>query len=128
VRILIDTHVFLWWTMADPRLPSRVKTRLLDPDNILFLSVASIWEIGIKVHRGKLHLPEKLSPYFSARLAAYRIDPLPVTLEHVLETASLPAHHRDPFDRLIIAQARTEGIPLLTSDAVFQKYPVEAIW
>jgi PIN domain nuclease of toxin-antitoxin system len=128
VRTLIDTHVFLWWTAADPRLPSRVKTRLLDPDNTFLLSVASIWEIAIKVHRGRLHLPEKLGPYFAARLAAYRIDALPVAVEHVLDTASLPAHHRDPFDRLIIAQARMEGVPILTSDADFRKYSVEVIW
>jgi PIN domain nuclease of toxin-antitoxin system len=128
VRILIDTHVFLWWTTADPRLPSRVKTRLLNPDNILLLSVASVWEIAIKVHRGKLHLPEKLNTYFSMRLAAYRIDALPVTAEHVIETASLLAHHGDPFDRLIIAQARLERVPILTADEHFRKYSVEVIW
>jgi PIN domain nuclease of toxin-antitoxin system len=128
VRILLDTHVFLWWTAADPRLPSRVKTRLLDPDNAFFLSVASIWEIAIKVHRGRLRLPEKLSPYFATRLAVYRIDALPVTLEHALDTAALPAHHRDPFDRLIIAQARVERLPILTSDADFRKYSVDVIW
>jgi PIN domain nuclease of toxin-antitoxin system len=114
--------------MADPRLPSRVKTRLLDSDNALFLSVVSVWEVGIKVQRGKLHLPERLSPYFASRLDAYRIDTLPVALEHVLDTASLPTHHRDPFDRLIISQARLEGIPILTSDARFRKYSVEVIW
>lgn len=128
MRILIDTHVFLWWTTADPRLPGRVKTRLLNSDNSLFLSVVSVWEVAIKVQRGKLHLPERLSPYFASRLDAYRIDTLPVAIEHAIETASLPAHHRDPFDRLLIAQARVEDVPILTSDTNFRKYSVEVIW
>jgi PIN domain nuclease of toxin-antitoxin system len=127
VRILLDTHVFLWWDSADARLPSRVKTRLLDPANSLILSVVSAWEIAIKVQRKKLHMPEPAS-YIPMRLAQYGIESLSVTLAHVLETSSLPPHHGDPFDRLLIAQARVEGIPLLTADDDLHKYSVEAIW
>jgi PIN domain nuclease of toxin-antitoxin system len=128
VRILLDSHVFLWWNADDPRLVKRVKKLISDPANSPLLSVASAWEIAIKVHRGRLRMPEPVSTYVPSRLAHYGIQPLPVTLPHVLETAALQLHHGDPFDRLLIAQARVEGIPILTSDSDFRKYSVEVLW
>ena len=128
MRVLLDTHAFLWWNTDDSRLLTRVKKLISDPSNSLLLSVVSAWEIAIKVHRGRLHTPEPPATYLPSRLAHYGIESLPVTLTHVLETASLPAHHGDPFDRLLIAQARMERIPILTADADFRKYAVEVIW
>jgi PIN domain nuclease of toxin-antitoxin system len=128
MRLLLDTHVFLWWNQADPRLSRRVRQLLSDPENSLFLSVASAWEMTLKVQSGKLGLPAATAVYIPARLKHYRMDALPVTLEHVLAASTLPAHHRDPFDRMLVAQAQVERLPIVTHDFQVGKYDVETIW
>jgi PIN domain nuclease of toxin-antitoxin system len=118
----------LWWNLDDKRLSARVYDLLGDPANNLILSVVSAWEIAIKNRLGKLNLPDPVQTYIPARLAHYHIDILPVSLAHALETASLPQHHGDPFDRLLIAQSRLERIPVVTADKHFKRYRVEVLW
>src|SRR3954469_21537683 len=105
VRILLDTHTFLWWNEASPRLSKKALSLLADPANTLILSVVNAWELVLKAQTGKLRLAESPSVYVPTRMAHYAMVTLPVTLAHVLASESLPLHHRDPFDRLLIAQA-----------------------
>jgi PIN domain nuclease of toxin-antitoxin system len=114
--------------LGDRRLPKRLSSLLADRENTLLLSVASAWEIAIKARIGKLHLPEHVAVYIPDRLAKLGIEIVPVSLDHALETASLPLHHGDPFDRLLIAQSRVEGIPVVTIDPHFKRYGVEVMW
>jgi PIN domain nuclease of toxin-antitoxin system len=128
VKILLDTHAFIWWNAADSRLSRKALTLLADPGNTLLLSVVSAWELVVKTQAGKLHLPEPPSVYVPTRLAHYAIQALPLSLAHVLAAESLPLHHRDPFDRLLIAQAASERVPILTIDPEIHKYPVKVLW
>ena len=128
MRVLLDTQVFLWWNLDDKRLSARVYDLLEDPANSLVLSVASAWEIAIKNRLRKIGLPDPVQVYVPARLAHYHIETLPVSLDHALATASLPLHHGDPFDRLLIAQSRVENIPVVTADPHFKRYGVEVLW
>jgi PIN domain nuclease of toxin-antitoxin system len=128
MRLLLDTHVFLWWNEASPRLSRRVRQLLSDPENTLYFSVASAWEMALKVQTGKLGLPAAISVYIPARLNHYGIDTLAVTLEHVLATSTLPAYHRDPFDRMLVAQGQVERLAIMTHDPEVRKYAVETIW
>jgi len=128
VRLLLDTHVFLWWNEGSPKLSRRVFELLSDPENRLLLSAASAWEIILKVHTGKLKLPSTVAAYLPARLAHYGIDPLPVTLAHVLAAEPLPVHHRDPFDRILVAQARVERLQIVTHDPQIRRYDIETVW
>jgi len=128
VKILLDTHAFLWWNDANPQLSRKALSLLEDPSNTLLLSVVSAWEIVIKCQAHKLRLPESPSVYIPTRSAHYGIETLPVILAHVLASESLPAHHRDPFDRLLIAQAKVEGVPILTADPQIRGYEVKVLW
>ena len=127
MKAILDTHTFLW-AIAEERKLSRRAQQIYTGPNDLWLSVASVWEILIKVQAGKLPLPAPSGPYLIKKLAKDRIEVLPITLDHVLKTESLPLHHRDPFDRLIIAQSIKEGWPILTADPWFARYPVDVIW
>ncbi len=128
MKILLDTHAFLWWNDANPQLSRKALSLLEDPSNTLLLSVVSAWEIVIKCQAHKLRLPESPSVYIPTRSAHYGIETLPVILAHVLASESLPAHHRDPFDRLLIAQAKVEGVPILTADPQIRGYEVKVLW
>jgi PIN domain nuclease of toxin-antitoxin system len=101
---------------------------LSDPENRLYLSVASAWEMTLKVQSGKLGLAAATSVYIPARLNHYRMEALPVTLQHVLAARTLPAYHRDPFDRMLVAQAQVERLAIVTHDPQVRKYAVETIW
>jgi PIN domain nuclease of toxin-antitoxin system len=127
MRALLDTHAFLWAIADDKRLSRRAQKIFTGP-NDLWLSVASFWEILIKVRVGKLPLPEPSGPYLVRKAAENRIEVLPIKLDHVLRIESLEEHHRDPFDRILIAQSIEEKLPLVTSDPHFERYPVELIW
>ena len=127
MRALLDTHTFLWAISDDERLSRRAQKAFTGP-NELWLSVASLWEILIKVKTGKLPLPEPSGPYLVKKLSENRIDVLPIKLDHVLRIETLAVHHRDPFDRILIAQSMVEKLPLITSDPIFEHYPVELIW
>jgi PIN domain nuclease of toxin-antitoxin system len=127
MRALLDTHTFLWAISDDGRLSLRAKQTFTGP-NDLWLSVASIWEILIKVKAGKLPLPQPSGPYLVKKLGENRIEVLPIMLDHVLRIEKLTVHHRDPFDRILIAQSIEEKLPLITADPVFERYPVDLIW
>jgi PIN domain nuclease of toxin-antitoxin system len=128
VRILLDTHTFLWWNEASPRLSKKARVLLADPDNSLLLSVVTAWELVLKVQAGKLRLPESPGAYVPTRMAHYAMVGLPIALAHVLAAALMPLHHRDPFDRLLIAQAHVEGVPILTADPEFRRYSIKVLW
>lgn len=128
MKLLLDTHVFLWWNEGSPRLSKRASGLLADPENTLLLSAASVWEIVLKVRTGKLQLPSAARDYVPARMAHYGIEPLPITLAHVLASEPLPFHHRDPFDRILVAQAQVERLPLITQDPLVRQYSVKTIW
>lgn len=128
MKLLLDTHVFLWWNEASPKLSRRVRRLLSDPENSLYLSVVSAWEMALKVQSGKLDLPAAVPVYIPARLNHYGMEALAVTLEHVLASSTLPSYHRDPFDRMLVAQGQVERLPIVTHDPAVKKYAVETIW
>ncbi len=117
--MLLDTHIFLWWCADDPRLGGGERSAIRDGANDVLLSAASVWEMAIKQTLGRLQMPEPVS----AAVARLGISPLPITLEHAETTASLPLLDRDPFDRLLVAQARIEGLTLVTRDPQIRSYP-----
>jgi PIN domain nuclease of toxin-antitoxin system len=127
MKVLLDTHAFLWSISDDERLSRRAQQIFTGP-NDLWLSVASIWEILIKVKAGKLPLPEPSGPYLVRELSKNGIEILPIKLDHVLRIENLTVHHRDPFDRILIAQSIEEKLPLLTADPIFERYSVNLIW
>jgi len=127
MKALLDTHTFLWAISGTERLSERAGKIFTGPSD-LWLSVASIWEILIKVQLGKMRLPLPAGPYVLRKLVENRIETLPVMVDHALRVESLPMHHSDPFDRILIAQSIEEGWPIITSDSVFKRYPVEVIW
>jgi PIN domain nuclease of toxin-antitoxin system len=127
MKALLDTHTFLWAILDDPRLSRRAKQIFTGP-NDLWLSVASVWEILIEVQAGKLPLPKPTGRYLVKKLSENRIELMPLQLDHVLKIESLPTHHRDLFDRVLICQSLEEDIPIITSDPLFERYPVEIIW
>jgi PIN domain nuclease of toxin-antitoxin system len=127
MKALLDTHTFLWAIAQQDKLSIRAQQIYTGPNDLL-LSVASIWEAMIKTKAGKLHLPEPAGPYLVKELVKNRIEVLPIKLDHVLRIEVLPAHHRDPFDRIMIAQSLEENLPIITSDAMFTSYGVEVIW
>lgn len=127
-RLLLDTHTFLWWDAAPERLSATVLALCQDPSVRLFLSIVSLWEIQIKSGLGKLPLPLPLAEIIQEQQARHDLQILPVTPEHIYALSGLPPHHKDPFDRLLIAQALTEGLPLASVDGAFSLYPVSTIW
>jgi PIN domain nuclease of toxin-antitoxin system len=128
MTVLLDTHAFLWMIVDDKRLSKRAREILTSADNDLLLSVASLWEMVLKSTAGKLRLQSDPAAFLSAMLAANQIRTLPISDRHVLWTAGLPELHRDPFDRLLVAQAQIERIPIVTSDPLIRKYAVKTIW
>ncbi len=128
MSFLLDTHTFIWWNLNPPPLPTRILTLLVDPQNTILLSLVSVWEMQIKLQVGKLTLPAPLAEIIEKQRQDNQIELLSITLPHILALESLPLHHRDPFDRLLIAQAQIEDVTLLTHDAVFAQYPVRVIW
>jgi PIN domain nuclease of toxin-antitoxin system len=127
MKALLDTHTFLWAILDDRRLSRRAQQIFTGP-NDLWLSVASLWEILIKVQTGKLPLPQPSGPYLVKKLGENKIEVLPVNLDHVLRTEKMPVLHRDPFDRILIAQSLEEKLPLVTADSIFERYDVQVIW
>ncbi len=128
MRFLLDTHTFLWWITDDPHLSERARQVISDPENEMFLSAASGWEMAIKTQLGKLQLPDRFEQFIAEQLFRNNITSLPVMMSHALHVQSLPLHHRDPFDRLLIAQGQLEKMPIITTDSVFADYDVEIVW
>jgi PIN domain nuclease of toxin-antitoxin system len=126
--ILLDTHAYLWFIDADPRLSTTAAERIGDPDERVLISVVSAWEIIIKLGTGKLVLDSPVAELWLESITANEFDVLNVTTDHVLALSLLPHHHRDPFDRLLIAQAIDEDLQIISADTAFDAYPVTRIW
>jgi PIN domain nuclease of toxin-antitoxin system len=127
MKLLLDTHTFLWFIDANPRLSLQAKA-LLESDADLLLSVGSLWEISIKVSTGKLTLAQPFDIFVPQQLADNDIEILPISLAHLGVVSMLPFHHRDPFDRLLIAQAMIEQLPIVSVDTAFDAYSVARLW
>jgi PIN domain nuclease of toxin-antitoxin system len=128
VRFLIDTECWLWWFLEPERLNSKSADLIADRTQSIYLSAASSWEIAIKCRLGKLVLPEAPASYVPRRLHEEGMLSLPIEQTHALHVYALPNHHRDPFDRMLIAQAQCESLPILTADPQFKKYHVKVLW
>jgi len=128
MRLLLDTHAFLWWVADAPELSAPAREAIRDPDADCWLSLASCWEMAIKQSLGKLRLPSPLPRFVPEQLAANRIQQLGIEFRHVARVASLPFHHRDPFDRLLVVQADAEDLVLVSADPAFDAYGVQRLW
>jgi PIN domain nuclease of toxin-antitoxin system len=127
MNLLLDTHVFLWFVNDHPKLSNHLKDLIEDDDNVSYLSMASLWEMSIKFNLGKLTLEPDYEEFVEREVITSSIKLLKIELEHLKINASLPLHHRDPFDRLIIAQAVVENLPIISVDSAFDKYSVTLI-
>ena len=128
MNLLLDTHTFLWHTLNDRRLSAAARALVVDPNNIISISPASYWEIAIKVRTGKYTLPGPYEDFMRRQMLRNKIDVLHITVSHTAVVATLPLHHRDPFDRLLIAQSLAEQVPLVSVDALFDRYGVTRLW
>lgn len=127
MKLLLDTHIFLWFISGDKRLPNKWKTYIRDPNNKVFLSVVSLWEVIIKYQLGKLPLPESPERYLPAQRVHHLIDSLSVSETSVIQLMKLPPLHRDPFDRLLICQALEHDLTIVTVDKAIRAYPVKLL-
>ena len=128
MRYLLDTHTFLWWVLDDSQLSPVCRQIIAEPANTIYFSAASAWEISIKARAGKLPLPETPMRYIPDRLHRNRFVALSISIEHTLQTYTLPLHHRDPFDRILVAQGQIEDLPILTADNLIKQYAVATLW
>ncbi len=128
MKVLVDTHTFLWALLYDHRLTAKAKHILRSSEHELVFSLVSLWEIAIKIKTGKLNTIGSSVAYIRDEMNAYGMELLPIRYEHILQLESLPHHHSDPFDRLLIAQALTESLPILTGDKAFAHYGAKVIW
>ena len=128
MKAILDAHALLWFFAGSSRLSAKALACIQDPRNTLFASPATLWEISIKDRLGKLALPEPFAEMFPRRLAENRIALLPIEIPHILMHRTLPLHHHDPFDRLIIAQALEENLTIATCDPLFAPYGVSVEW
>lgn len=126
--MLLDTHALLWWLLDDERLPTSARSAIEEPANEILVSSASGWEIATKHRLGKLGLKAWEPTSLPSLIARNGFDVLPVSMEHALAAGALPGPHKDPFDRMLIAQSRLEGIPLVSNDTVFGSYDVRLVW
>ena len=127
-RFLLDTHALSWWLFNDTRLSCAAFAIIQAPDNRILVSSASGWEIATKHRLGKLPHAGEAARDLPSLLRRSRMDVLPITMEHALAAGALPGPHRDPFDRMLIAQGRIEGLPIVTTDPAFKQYPVTLVW
>lgn len=128
MSVLIDTHAFIWATAGEDTLSEKAKSFLNDPSEVIFFSAASAWEIAIKWSRGGLDLPTDPTIFVPESLAASGYSLLAVNLRDACAVSGLPFHHKDPFDRLLIAQAKGNGLRIFSSDPVFKRYDVDVFW
>jgi PIN domain nuclease of toxin-antitoxin system len=128
MRLLLDTHAFLWWVSDSGDLSGKAKAAIADPANECFVSVASCWEMAIKISLGKLALGVAFERFVPEQLAANAFQPLDLGFRHVARVAKMAFHHRDPFDRVLAAQALEEKMALVSADPVFRRYGVKRVW
>jgi len=127
MKLLLDTHAFLWFVNDDTRLSSSAAA-LLESENDVLVSLVSLWEIAIKYSLGKLALPAPYEEFVAQQILANEIDVLPIQIAHLTGVSQLPFHHNDPFDRLLIAQSIVEGVPINSVDSIFDRYSVRRLW
>lgn len=128
MKLLLDTHTFMWWDSDPNQIPSATLDRLKQPENEVLVSLVSLWEIQIKTQLGKLALRAALADIVSQQQADNDIRLLPISLPHILELDKLPYYHKDPFDRLLIAQSRVESSSIVSRDTAFRNYDCYVIW
>jgi PIN domain nuclease of toxin-antitoxin system len=128
MRLLLDTHTFIWLDNSPDQLSTEARKLLQDTNNDLLLSIVSVWEIQIKAQLGRLSLQGDLAKVIQEQQEINGIELLPITLHHVLALSKLPSHHGDPFDRLLISQSRIEDVTLVSRDRIFSSYPVDVLW
>ena len=128
MRYLFDTHALLWLTTDNISLTKKVRTIFLNSENDIYLSIASLWEMAIKISINKLYLEESLEDFTCNHIIGNDIQILKIELPHIYRLEQLPFHHRDPFDRLIIAQAIEDNLAIISSDGIFDNYSVTRIW
>lgn len=128
MNYLLDTHTFLWFINDDASLSSAAKALIENPENVIYLSAASIWEMAIKVSLGKLEMPSPFTDFIDRQLHENAITLLDLKTSHAGMIATLPFYHRDPFDRLIIAQSKNEDMPVIGNDTIFDSYGIERFW
>jgi PIN domain nuclease of toxin-antitoxin system len=126
--MLLDTHAVLWWFADDPQLPPRAEALIDDPANTVLVSAASAWEVCTKVRIGRLPTGQALCEDFSDYLQRFHFTPLPISVEHGRLAGRLAGTHKDPFDRMLAAQALVEGVPLMTNDPAFTAFGVTGVW
>ena len=128
MRALLDTHAFLWWITGDERLSGRISQAIADGRNEMFVSAASVWEIAIKGRLGRLSIPGDPGKFIGGQIAENCFRGLPIVAEHALRVWTLPDHHRDPFNRMLVAQAQVEGLALVSRDPQVAQYDIEVVW
>jgi PIN domain nuclease of toxin-antitoxin system len=128
MRILLDSHALLWWLSDDPALPVSARKLVARANNTVLVSAASAWEIAIKFRLGKLKGAADLVADFNGYLKRERFESLPITENHAIRAGLLPGPHKDPFDRMLIAQAHADGLPIISNDAAFDSYSVRRLW
>jgi PIN domain nuclease of toxin-antitoxin system len=128
MRLLIDTHALLWWLTDDPALPASARKHMARAGNTILVSSASAWEIATKFRIGKLPDAGDLLADFAGYLVRERFEGLPISTDHAVRAGLLPGPHKDPFDRMLIAQAQAESLPILSNDAAFDTYGVRRLW
>jgi PIN domain nuclease of toxin-antitoxin system len=128
MRLLLDTHTFLWFVENSPNLSNNALTHIKDVSNEVYVSIASIWELAIKISTGKLQIAQPLELFVPSQLRLNKMSALQITLDHVALVATLPLHHRDPFDRLLIAQALTTQMPIVSKDEALDAYGITRLW
>ena len=128
MRLLLDTHTLLWWLAEDPSLPASARKLIANKNSDVLVSAASAWEIATKVRLGKLPIALDLAHDFTAYLERERFDTLAVSADHGIRSGLLPGPHKDPFDRMLIAQALAENLAIVSNDVVFDGYGVKRVW
>ncbi len=128
MTLLLDTHAFLWFVAGDPKLSATARALIEDPRNRVLLSVVSLWEIVVKTSLGKLPLGKTIAELVRDDIQGNDVELLPIHVGHLVTLAGLPLHHRDPFDRLLVAQAQTESIQLVSTDGVLDAYGISRLW
>lgn len=128
MRVLLDTHSFLWFVLSDPQLSNPAQALIRDPANDILISPATYWEIAIKVGLKKLNLHATYDDFIRQGIEGNDFEILPIEPKHTTVLTTLPLHHRDPFDRLLIAQAMIEAIPIVSVDVALDPYPVQRLW
>ena len=129
MKVLLDTHAFLWWIGDDPSLSTKARQVIADAENEVYLSAVSIWEMAIKARAGKLNiLSGDIEQFINQHIRENKFQPLPITLHHSARVHALSNHHRDPFDQMLVAQSQVEKFPIISADKMIHSYAVDIIW